>query len=73
VLAYAHAAQISNGTLIYAKSDVEETARHETIGGIDLYVEALHLDGSPAAILGEVADIASKLSERRAAGRSRAA
>jgi len=73
VLAYAHAAQISNGTLIYAKSEVEETTQHETIGGIDLHVEALHLDGSPAAILDEIAEIASKLSERRASGSSRAA
>lgn len=65
LLAYTHATQLDNGTLIYAHTE-SATATHTTIGGTTLHIEALHLHGEPTEILGEIDQIAQRLRERRA-------
>ena len=63
-LAYAHATQLNNATLIYAHTE-NTTATHNTISGTRIHVEALHLNGTPTDILNEIKEIAQRLTERR--------
>jgi len=62
-LAYAHATQLTNTTLIYAHTE-QPTATHTTIDGTTIHIEALNLNGTPQQILDEIATLATQLENR---------
>lgn len=62
-LAYAHATQLANTTLIYAHTE-QPTATHTTIDGTTIHIEALNLSGTPKQILDEIATLATQLKNR---------
>ena len=62
-LAYAHATQLTNTTLIYAHTE-QPTATHKTIDGTTIHIEALNLDGTPQEILDEIQMLAERLDAR---------
>ena len=66
MLAYAHSARLQNGTLIYARSEVEQQTSHTTVNGVALHVEALDLELQPTEILQQIDELATRLRSRRA-------